>query len=45
MTINNLSKNFLINFFLVLSIFLLDRFSKNYVINLDKELFGENIFI
>ena len=44
MTIKNLSKNFYTNFFLVLSIFLLDRFSKNYVINLNKEIYGENVF-
>ena len=44
MIIKNLSKNFFINLFLVLSIFLLDRFSKNYVIYLNKEIFGENIF-
>ena len=36
----NLTKNFLI----VLSIFLFDRFSKIYVIYLDKELFGSEIF-
>ena len=36
----NLTKNFLI----VLSIFLFDRFSKIYVIYLDKELFGTEIF-
>ena len=36
----NLTKNFLI----VLSIFLFDRFSKIYVIYLDKEIFGSEIF-
>ena len=36
----NLTKNFLI----VLLIFLFDRFSKIYVIYLDKELFGSEIF-
>ena len=33
----NLSKNFFINLFLVLSIFFVDRFSKMYVIYLDKK--------
>ena len=37
---NNLKKNFLI----VLSIFLFDRLSKIYVIYLDKELLGSEIF-
>ena len=44
MIVKNLNKNFLFNLVLVLSIFLIDRFSKKYVINLDKELSGENIF-
>jgi len=34
----------LTNFLIVLSIFLFDRFSKIYVIYLDKELFGSEIF-
>merc|ERR1712078_60932 len=37
-------KNFLINSFLVILIFLLDRFSKIYVIYLDKKFFGSEIF-
>ncbi len=44
MTIKNLNKNFLINLILILSIFLLDRISKIYVIYLDKKLFGSEIF-
>ena len=38
------SKNFFINFSIMLSIFLLDRISKIYVINLDKKFFGSEIF-
>ncbi len=45
MILKNLNKNFLLNSLLVLSIFLFDRFSKNYVISLDKKLSSENIFI
>jgi signal peptidase II len=37
-------KNFLINSFIVIFIFLLDRFSKIYVIYLDKKFFGSEIF-
>ena len=44
MTQTILSKNFLINSFLVFSIFLFDRISKIYVINLDKKLLGSEIF-
>ena len=44
MTLNNLNKNFLINLILVLSIFLFDRFSKLYVIYLDKKYFTSEIF-
>ena len=44
MTIKNLGKNFFINSFLILIIFLLDRISKIYVINLDKKFFGSEIF-
>ena len=40
----NLSKNFFINLFLVLSIFFVDRFSKMYVIYLDKKLLSSEIF-
>ena len=44
MIIKNLGRNFFINLFLVLLIFLLDRISKIYVINLDKKLIGSEIF-
>ena len=40
----SLGKNFLINFSFILSIFLLDRITKIYVINLDKRLIGSEIF-
>ena len=44
MIIENLGKNFFINSFLVLLIFLLDRISKIYVIYLDQKLLGTEIF-
>ncbi len=44
MTLENLNKNFLLDSILILSIFLLDRFSKIYVIYLDKKFFGSEIF-
>ena len=44
MTLKNLYKKFLINSFIVLLIFLIDRFSKIYVINLDKKFLGSEIF-
>ena len=44
MIIKNLGRNFFINLFLVLLIFLLDRISKIYVINLDKKLIESEIF-
>ena len=44
MIIKNLGRNFFINLFLVLLIFLLDRISKIYVINLDKNLIGSEIY-
>ena len=44
MILKNLNKNFLINFISILSIFLFDRFSKIYVIYLDKKFFGSEIF-
>ncbi len=44
MILKNLDKKFLINSFLVLLIFLFDRFSKIYVIYLDKKFFGSEIF-
>ncbi len=37
-------KNFLINSFIVILIFLFDRFSKIYVIYLDKKFYGSEIF-
>ena len=40
----SLGKNFFINFSLILSIFLLDRISKIYVIYLDKKFLGSEIF-
>ena len=44
MIISNKGKNYLVNLFIVLSIFLLDRFSKIYVIFLDNKFFGSEIF-
>ena len=40
----SLGKNFFINFFIILSIFLFDRITKIYVINLDKKFIGSEIF-
>ena len=44
MILKNLNKNFLINIFLISLIFLLDRISKIYVINLNHKLLGSEIF-
>ena len=44
MKIKNLRKNFFINSFIIVLIFLLDRISKIYVINLDKKFLGSEIF-
>ena len=44
MKIKNLSKNFFVNSSLILLIFLLDRISKIYVINLDKKFLESEIF-
>ena len=44
MIIKNLNKNFLVNLLLVLSIFIFDRFSKIYLIYLDKKYIGSEIF-
>ena len=44
MKINNLGKKFFINSFLVILIFLIDRISKIYVIDLDKKFLGSEIF-
>ena len=40
----NLRKSFIINLLIVFSIFLADRLSKIYVINLDKNLIGSEIY-
>ena len=40
----NFNKRFLINFLLIFLIFLVDRISKIYVINLDKKFLGQEIF-
>ena len=44
MILKNLNKKFLINSFLALLIFLVDRISKIYVIYLDKKFLGSEIF-
>ena len=44
MKTNNLGKKFFINSSLVILIFLIDRISKIYVINLDKKFLGSEIF-
>ena len=44
MILKNLNKNFLINFILIFFIFLFDRFSKIYVIYLDKKFLNSEIF-
>ena len=44
MIFKNFGKNSLISLSFVLSIFLIDRFSKIYVIYLDKKYFGSEIF-
>ena len=44
MILKNFNKNFLANLLIGLSIFLLDRVSKIYVINLDKKFPGSEIF-
>ena len=44
MKINNLGKNFYINLSLVILIFLIDRISKIYVIYLDNNFSGSEIF-
>ena len=44
MIVKNLRKNFFINSFLVLLIFLIDRLSKIYVIYLDKKFLGSEIY-
>ena len=44
MILNKLIKNFITNLLFILSIFLIDRFSKIYVIHKDKNLSGSEIF-
>ena len=44
MNVKNSNKNFIINFLIILFIFLTDRLSKLHVINLDKKLFNSDIF-
>ena len=44
MILNKLSKNFITNLSIILSIFLIDRFSKMYVIHKDKNFSGSEIF-
>ena len=41
---NNINKNFLINFFIVLSIFCVDRFSKIYVIDFYEMNYGSDLY-
>ncbi len=44
MILKNFNKSLFSNIFLALIIFLIDRISKIYVINIDKELIGSEIF-
>ena len=44
MILKNFNKSLFSNIFLALLIFLIDRISKIYVINIDKELIGSEIF-
>ena len=44
MKIENSKKKFLINFLIILTIFSFDRFTKLYVIYLDKKFFGSELF-
>ena len=45
MILKNSNKNFFVNLLIVLSIFLIDRLSKIYVIHLDETFLGSEIFI
>ena len=45
MIIKNLSKNYLISFLIILTIFLIDRFSKLFVIKLDSQNYSSEIFL
>ena len=44
MKTENFKKKFLINFLIILAIFSFDRFTKLYVIYLDKKFFGSELF-
>ena len=44
MNLKNYNKNIYINFAVILSIFFLDRFSKLYIIHLDKKLVNSEIY-
>ena len=44
MNLKNFNKSFLTNISIIFIIFLIDRISKIYVINLDRELLGSEIF-
>ena len=41
---NNINKNFLINFLIILSIFCVDRFSKIYVISFHEKNYGSDLY-
>ena len=41
---NNINKNFLINFLIILCIFCVDRFSKIYVISFHEKNFGSDLY-
>ena len=41
---NKINKNFFINFFIILSIFCLDRLSKIYVINFHEKNYGSDLY-
>ena len=44
MILKYLSKNFYINLMIIISIFLIDRISKIYVVNIDKTLIDSDLF-
>ena len=44
MILKYLSKKFYINLLIIISIFLVDRISKIYVVNLDKKLIDADLF-
>ena len=41
---NNINKNFFINFFIIFSIFCIDRLSKIYVINFHEKNYGSDLY-